>query len=67
MLGSKFIRILDLSIAPSIPSWINFLGVEESHIPSIPVQCYAYFMHYFLHDILSYMEAIDETPFKVEG
>ncbi|MDY0290276.1 MAG: ROK family protein [Sphaerochaeta sp.] len=67
VLGSNFIRTLDRSITPSIPSWINFLGVEEFPIPSIPVQCSAYFMDYFLNNILSYLEDVDETPFKVEG
>ena len=63
--GNIFIKDLESHIAPSIPNWINFMGIEESHIPSIPEQCSAYFMDYFLKNILVYMETVEETPFKV--
>lgn len=65
VLGSEFIRDLDQQVALSIPSWVNFLGIEKSHIPSIPEQCSSYFLDYFLKNILSYLEVVDETPFKV--
>jgi predicted NBD/HSP70 family sugar kinase len=67
VLGSEFIRDLDSHIAQSIPSWVNFQGIEKSHIPSIPEQCSSYFLNYFLKNILSYLEVVDETPFRVEG
>ena len=67
VLGSEFIRDLDSHIAQSIPSWVNFQGIEKSHIPSIPEQCSSYFLNYFLKSILSYLEVVDETPFRVEG
>ncbi len=64
--GTTFIQDLEADVAPAIPTWINFMGIEEPHIPTIPQQCSAYFMDYFLKNILSYLEAVDETPFKVE-
>jgi len=65
LLGDTFIQDLESHIASSIPNWINFLGVEEPPIPSIPEQCSAYFMDYFLKNILGYLDAVEETPFRV--
>jgi len=63
--GNTFIQDLELHIAPSVPNWINFMGIEEPPIPSIPEQCSAYFMDYFLKNILGYLETVEETPFRV--
>jgi predicted NBD/HSP70 family sugar kinase len=63
--GTTFIADLAREITPLIPSWINFMGIEESTVPSIPEQCSAYFMDYFLKNILTYLETVEETPFKV--
>ena len=41
------------------------MGIEESTVPSIPEQCSVYFMDYFLKNILTYLETVEETPFKV--
>jgi len=65
ILGTTFIQDLESHIAPEIPGWINFMGIEESPIPSIPEQCSNYFMDYFLKNILTYLETVEETPFKV--
>lgn len=65
ILGDSFIQDIEAHIAPSIPNWINFLGVEEPPIPSIPEQCSNYFMDYFLKNILGYLETVEETPFRV--
>ncbi len=61
--GEPFIRNLDMSIAPSIPSWVNFLGLEMLTDPGIPLQCSTFFIHYFIEHILEYLEMIDQTPF----
>jgi len=65
VLGNTFIQDLAQETTPLIPSWINFMGIEEAPVPSIPKHCSAYFMDYFLKNILSYLESVEETPFKV--
>lgn len=64
-LGQRFLRRLDMQVAPSIPSWVNFMGIEEMGSPSIPQQCSSFFIHYFLEHILEYLQMVDETPFRV--
>lgn len=61
--GKHFIQALDGHIAPAVPFWINYLGMEDTEIPSIPNQCSSFFMHYFLQHILEYLEAVEESPF----
>ncbi len=63
--GNTFIQDLALEMTPLLPSWINFMGIEEAAIPSFPEQCSTYFMDYFLKNILSYLETVEETPFRV--
>ncbi len=65
ILGNTFIQDLEREVSPLIPDWINFMGIEVPPISSITEQCSAYFMDYFLKNILSYLEAVEETPFKV--
>ena len=63
--GNTFIQDIALEMTPLLPSWINFMGIEKAAIPSFPEQCSAYFMDYFLKNILTYLETVEETPFRV--
>ncbi len=64
ILGERFTRSLDFEIAKNVPSWVQFRGIEQVELPSVPILCSQYFMDYFLKHVFEYLELVDESPFQ---